>query len=78
MRFHGSVVASAGGDPQLVLGYLGSDALILHDAFSGTLIAPQASVDVDGDATFRGVLIARDIAVDPGASVAFVAAPAFP
>jgi hypothetical protein len=78
MTFHGSVVASVGGAPQLLLGYFGSQSLVVDAAFSGTLIAPNAPVTLADSAVFRGVLLAHDIAIQPSATIAFVPLTSFP
>jgi hypothetical protein len=75
----GTVVDSAGGQPQLLLGYTGILPVLLTSPFRGTIIAPNGKVTLGGGpCTHQGVFLAHDIEVQAGVTVQYTPLTALP
>ena len=60
---------NAGGhEHSVLLGYAGSDSVLVHSPFAGTLVAPAASLQLQpvGGTGYRGSFFAQNIDVQPG------------
>jgi hypothetical protein len=67
LSWKGSVDAG-GHEHDVLLGYLGSDTVFLHSAFTGTIVAPGAGLKLlpVGNPGYRGSFFAQTIDVQPG------------
>ena len=71
LNYNGTFVDSAGGFPNLFVGYVGSLIVFLNKPFQGTLVAPNAKIDLQtvGSPGHAGAFHARDIEVDPNNTI---------
>ncbi|HET7539003.1 MAG TPA: RHS repeat-associated core domain-containing protein [Polyangiaceae bacterium] len=62
-----STVTSAAGDPtKLLLGYVGSSAIIVNTPFTGTLLSPNAAVTLPtGSSPHNGAFFAKSLSTQP-------------
>lgn len=69
--FNGAFVDSAGGFPNVFVGYVGSLTIFLNKPFSGTLVAPNAKIDLQTVASpgHAGAFHAKDVEVDPNNTI---------
>ncbi len=66
LDYDGTFVDSAGGFPNLFVGYVGSLTLFINKPFTGTLVAPNAKIDLQPvSGPHFGAFHAKDIEVDP-------------
>jgi DNA-binding protein YbaB len=65
---------SASGQPNFVLGYFGTGMVTVGAAFTGTMIAPTALIDLATIASpgYTGAFFAKDIDVHPDVTITFV------
>jgi hypothetical protein len=65
LDYNGSFIDSAGGFPNLFVGYLGTSTLFINKPFAGTLAAPNAKIDLQPlSSPHVGAFHAKDIEVD--------------
>jgi hypothetical protein len=68
----GTFVSLSGGDPDLLLGYLGQSAIYVETLFNGAIIAPFASLTLrQVTGTHTGYFYAKDVANLDGAKVQY-------
>ena len=64
----------SGGEPQLMIGYFGDATCFVEAPFRGTLIAPNARIELASISPLghAGVFFGRDIEVRPHTSVTYM------
>jgi hypothetical protein len=67
---------TGGGTPQLLVGYFGTDTALLDSAFTGTVIAPNGTLQLASTATgHRGVFFGKRVRVEANTQVTYLAPP---
>lgn len=73
LSFAGTVTATDGGRPKLLVGYLGAASVTVQSPFRGTLVAPAAEVTLAKTATaHEGAFLAARLATEAGARISLV------
>jgi hypothetical protein len=76
LTFRGSTRVTGGGTPQLLVGYFGTDTALLDSAFTGTVIAPNGTLQLASTATgHRGVFFGKRVRVEANTQVTYLAPP---
>lgn len=68
---HGTVDAADGGYPQWILGYAGTQEIPITSHLDGSIFAPNAKVNVAGNAQHTGAILAGSIEIQPGSQFAY-------
>jgi hypothetical protein len=70
----GVVASTRGGDPQVRITYLGPGTIQLNAPFSGTVVAPNATIDLtpSNGAVYRGSFFGASVLVDAHSTVTTV------
>jgi hypothetical protein len=76
LTFRGSTRATGGGTPQLLVGYFGTDTALLDGAFTGTVIAPNGTLQLASSSTgHRGVFFGKRVRVEANTQITYLAPP---
>jgi hypothetical protein len=71
LTHRGSVAFASGSLPRLILLYAGTNAPVIEGSFSGTLLAPNASVTLAStQSSYAGAFFAQNLNVQPGVLIA--------